>query len=301
MKLRTLALSFLAAWTLALALPLAAEERVKVVTSFSILADLTQEIGGDRIHLTNLVGADEDAHVYQPTPDDGRALLAADLVIANGLGFEPWLYRLVESTETSAEVIEATKGVLPIWLEEDGEKVPDPHAWQNLANARIYVANITQALSAAAPAHAAYFAEQEQAYAERLSELLVDARSALDDLQPSQRSVVTSHDAFGYLGQAYGLNFVAPQGLSTDSEPSAQEVAALIRQIRESGIGAVFVENIRDPRLITQVAEEGGATVGGTLYSDALASEGPASSYLGMYRHNVETIAAALTAARPAP
>ena len=306
MKLRSFAIRLFAACMLALALPLTADERVKdervkVVTSFSILGDLTQEIGGDRIQLTNLVGADEDAHVYQPTPDDGRALLAADLIIANGLGFEPWLYRLVESTETSAQVVEATRGVLPIWLEEDGEKVPDPHAWQNLANARIYIANITQALSNAAPAHAAYFAEQEQAYAERLAELLADARSEIERLEPSQRNVVTSHDAFGYLGQAYGLNFVAPQGLSTETEPSAQEVAALIRQIRESGIGAVFVENIRDPRLIRQIAEEGGAVVGGSLYSDALASEGPASSYLGMYRHNITTLAEALRTAAATP
>lgn len=298
MKRRHLVPSFLAAWALSLALPLAAAEQLKVVTSFSILADLTQEIGGDRIELTNLVGPDQDAHVYQPTPADARALLDADLVVVNGLGFEPWLYRLLDSTETSAEVIEATRGVLPIWLEEDGEKVPDPHAWQNLANARIYIANITQALSNAAPAHAAYFAEQEQAYAERLTELLVEARSALEPLEASQRSVVTSHDAFGYLGQAYGLDFVAPQGLSTESEPSAGEVAALIRQIRESGISAVFIENIRDPRLITRVAEESGATVGGTLYSDALASDGPASSYLGMYRYNIMTIAAALRTSR---
>lgn len=298
MKRRHLVPSFLAAWALSLALPLAAAEQLKVVTSFSILADLTQEIGGDRIELTNLVGPDQDAHVYQPTPTDARALLDADLIVVNGLGFEPWLYRLLDSTETSAEVIEATRGVLPIWLEEDGEKVPDPHAWQNLANARIYIANITQALSNAAPAHAAYFAEQEQAYAERLTELLVEARSALEPLEASQRSVVTSHDAFGYLGQAYGLDFVAPQGLSTESEPSAGEVAALIRQIRESGISAVFIENIRDPRLITRVAEESGATVGGTLYSDALASDGPASSYLGMYRYNIMTIAAALRTSR---
>lgn len=277
-----------------LALSATAAERLQVVTSFSILADLTAEIGGEHVAITNLVGADEDAHVYQPTPNDARALLTADLVIANGLGFEPWLPRLMSSTESLATYIEASKGVLPIWLEEDGEKLPDPHAWQSLAHAEIYLKNITTALVNADPANAEYYETQRASYLERVGELLIEVRQSLGKLSASQRKVITSHDAFGYLGQAYGLNFIAPQGLSTESEPSAADVAALIRQIREDQVRAVFVENIRDPRLMERIAEEAGAKVGGTLYSDALASEGPASSYLVMYRHNVETLVEAL-------
>ncbi|MFN3579137.1 MAG: metal ABC transporter substrate-binding protein [Pseudomonas sp.] len=277
-----------------LALSVSANERLQVVTSFSILADFTAEIGGEHVQITNLVGADEDAHVYQPTPDDARALLAADLVIANGLDFEPWLPRLMKSTESTAPYIEATRGILPLMVEEDGERVADPHAWQSLAHAEIYVANITQALSAADPANADYYQEQRDSYLQRVKELLTEVRVSLGRLPASQRKVITSHDAFGYLGQAYGLQFIAPQGLSTHSEPSAAEVAALIRQIRADQVRAVFVENIRDPRLIKQIAEEAGSRVGGTLYSDALASKGPASSYLGMYRHNVETLVEAL-------
>jgi zinc/manganese transport system substrate-binding protein len=271
-----------------------AGDRLRVVASFSILADLTAEIGGEHIELTTLVGPDEDAHVYQPTPDDARALVNAQLVIANGLEFEPWLPRLMSSTESRATYVEATKGVLPLWVEEDGERLPDPHAWQSLAHAEIYVANIAEALAQADPANAAYYHAQREAYQERVTELLAEVRDRLARLPASSRRIVTSHDAFGYLGQAYGLKFIAPQGLSTESEPSAAEVAALIRQIREEQVRAVFVENIRDPRLISQIAEEGGARVGGTLYSDALSASGPASSYLGMYRHNIETLVEAL-------
>lgn len=277
-----------------LALSVSANERLQVVTSFSILADFTAEIGGEHVQITNLVGADEDAHVYQPTPDDARALLAADLVIANGLDFEPWLARLMKSTESPATYVVATRGVLPLMVEEAGERVADPHAWQSLAHAEIYVANIASALIALDPGNAAYYQTQRDNYLQRVKELLTEVRVSLARLPASQRKVITSHDAFGYLGQAYGLQFIAPQGLSTHSEPSAAEVAALIRQIRADQVRAVFVENIRDPRLIKQIAEEAGAQVGGTLYSDALAGSGPASSYLGMYRHNVQTLVEAL-------
>lgn len=271
-----------------------AADRIKVVASFSILADFAAEIGGEHIDLVTLVGPDEDAHVYQPTPDDAKALLNAQLVLANGLDFEPWLPRLMSSTDSRAVYVEAAKGILPLWVEEDGERVPDPHAWQSLAHAQIYVTNIVDALAEADPDNAAYYRDQRQAYLDRVSELLAQVRDKLGRLPASSRKVVTSHDAFGYLGQAYGLSFIAPQGISTESEPSAGEVAALIRQIREEKVRAVFVENIRDPRLISRIAEEGGARMGGTLYSDALAASGPASSYLGMYRHNVDTLVDAL-------
>lgn len=271
-----------------------AADRLQVVTSFSILADMTRVIGGDRVTVRNLVGTDADAHVYVPTPDDARALVAADLIIANGLGFEPWLQRLIASSDAQAPRVDASNGVLPLMLDEDGERIPDPHAWQSLANAEIYVQNIAKALIAADPQYAEGYRMRRDAYLAEISTLLKWARQAVEQLPPAQRTLVTSHDAFGYLGQAYGLRFLAPQGLSTADEPSAAEVAALIQQIRKERVRAVFVENIRDPRLIQQIAEEGGARVGGTLYSDALASSGPASTYLGMYRYNLETLLGAL-------
>ncbi|MBT9529549.1 MAG: metal ABC transporter substrate-binding protein [Pseudomonas sp.] len=284
----------LAALALLLPLSLHAADKPQVVTSFSILADLTQAIGGKHIELVNLVGADEDAHVFEPSPEHAKALLKADLIIANGLGFEPWLERLLDSSEARGMRIDASAGVLPLLLTEHGHSVPDPHAWQSLSNAEIYVRNIAKALSQLDPSHSADYAARRDAYLVRLHVLREQANSQLNSLPASQRKVVTSHDAFGYFGQAWQLQFIAPQGLSTSDEPSAAEVARLIRQLRSEGVRAVFVENIRDPRLIKQIADEAGATVGGTLYSDALAASGPASTYLGMFQHNLDTLLAAL-------
>ncbi len=279
--------------TLSLSLCANAEDKLKVVTSFSILADITQQIAGDKLELRNLVGADADAHIYQPSAEDAKAVFAADLIIANGMGFEPWLARLIDSSEAPGTRIDASAGVLPLMLDEDGQQVADPHAWQNLANAEIYVQNIAKALVQADPNNAAHYNAGRDAYLTQIRSLLAEAKTGLGQLPPAQRTIITSHDAFAYLGQAYGLKFIAPQGLSTADEPSAAEVAALIRQIRADGVKAVFVENIRDPRLIEQIANEAGAKIGGTLYSDALANEGPASTYLGMYKYNLDTLLAA--------
>ncbi len=286
------ALLLLFAFCLPLSLP--AAEKPRVVTSFSILADMTRAVGGEHIQLNNLVGPDSDAHTYETTPDDARAVRQAQLVVENGLGFEPWLDRLVKSTETRAQVIQASHGVIPRSLEEDGQTIPDPHAWNNLANADIYVDNIAKALEKLDPANAADYRRNAEAYLKRAHELLAYAKDKLGNLPADRRTLVTSHDAFGYLGQAYGLKLLAPQGLSTEREASATEVAELIRQIREQHIRAVFVENIKDPRLMQRIAEESGAKIGGTLHSDALASEGPASTYLGLYRSNVDTLYQAL-------
>ncbi|MBT2295000.1 metal ABC transporter substrate-binding protein [Pseudomonas fluorescens] len=281
-------------FSLMLSLSTSAAEKLQVVTSFSILADMTQEVGGEHIQITNLVGPDADAHTYEPTPDDAKALLSAKLIIKNGLGFEPWLDRLVTSTETTAPVISASHGVIPRSLDEDGETVPDPHAWHNLANAELYVRNITKALETADPTHKADYERNSQAYLKKIYTLLAEARAKLEALPPGNRRIVTSHDAFGYLGQAYGIEFMAPQGLSTEREPSAADVAALITQIREAKVKAVFMENIKDARLLKQIAAESGAHIGGTLYSDALAASGPASTFIGLFEYNLNTLYEAL-------
>ena len=271
-----------------------AAEKLQVVTSFSILADMTQEVGGEHIQITNLVGPDADAHTYEPTPDDAKALLSAKLIIKNGMGFEPWLDRLLTRTETSAPVISARRGVIHSSLDEEGETVPDPHAWHNLANAELYVRNIAKALETADPAHKADYERNSQAYLKKIYALLADAKAKLGALPPGNRRIVTSHDAFGYLGQAYGIEFIAPQGLSTEREPSAADVAALITQIRKAKVKAVFMENIKDARLLKQIAAESGAHIGGTLYSDALAASGPASSFIGLFEYNLNTLYDAL-------
>ena len=269
--------------------------KIPVVTSFSILGDITQKIGGEHIQVIALVGPDEDAHTYEPSPDDAKALLNAKVIVKNGLGFEPWLDRLVSSTETKATVVTASEGVAAHSMEEDGEIIPDPHAWHDLANAKLYVNNITRALIKADPADQADYTRNSQAYLKALDRLQAEAKTKLGHLPEGNRSIVTSHDAFGYLGQAYGIDFMAPQGLSTEREPSAAEVATLIRQIRDDKVKAVFMENIKDSRLLQQIADESGAHIGGTLYSDALASKGPASNFLGLFEYNLNTLHTALS------
>ncbi|WP_165670711.1 metal ABC transporter solute-binding protein, Zn/Mn family [Metapseudomonas otitidis] len=279
---------------LCLPVSLSAAEKARVVTTFSILADITREIGGDDIQLTNLVGADADAHVFEPAPAQVRAVLEADLVIANGLGFEPWLERLLANGEARGTRIDASKGVVPMTVLEHDQRLVDPHAWQSLGNAEIYARNITQALVQLVPARAAAFEARRDSWLGRLGALRQSIAPRLMALPPERRRVLTSHDAFGYFAQEWRLQFLAAQGVSDAAEPSAAEVAALIRQLRAEGVRAIFVENIRDARLVKQIAEEAGARVGGTLYSDALAAEGAASTYLGMYRQNVERLLQAL-------
>jgi len=287
--------ALLVLFSLMVSMSLSAAEKLQVVTSFSILADMTRQVGREHIQITNMVGPDADAHTYEPTPDDAKALLKARLIIKNGLGFEPWLDRLVTSTETRAQVISASHGVIPRSLDEDGETVPDPHAWHNLANTELYIANITKALIAADPANTADYERNIQVYLKQVYALLTEAKAKLGSLPPGNRKIVTSHDAFGYLGQAYGIEFMAPQGLSTEREPSAAEVAALITQIRQAKVKAVFMENIKDARLLKQIAEESGAQIGGTLYSDALAANGPASTFTGLFEYNLNTLYNALS------
>jgi zinc/manganese transport system substrate-binding protein len=274
-------------------LPALAAPPLRVVASFSILADLLREVGGAAVEVASLVGPDADAHVYQPSPTDARRLAAADLVVVNGLGFEGWLDRLVRASGYRGRVAVASEGVTPRRIGAG----PDPHAWQDLGLARRYVANLGRALAALRPAAAADTTARATAYLTRLDALDRRVRERLARVPRERRRVVTSHDAFGYFGAAYGIDFLAPQGMSTDSEASAAAVAGLIRQIRREGVRAVFVENVTDPRLIERIAREGGVKVGGRLYSDALSAPGgPADSYLKLFAHNAEAIATALGA-----
>ena len=268
-----------------------AADRLRVVTSFTILADMVRNVGGDHVALATLVGPDGDAHVYEPTPADARSLARADLVVVNGLGFEGWIDRLVKVSGYRGPVVVASEGIAALTVEKNQ---PDPHAWQDLTNGRLDVANIVRALAAADPAHADDYRRRAEAYDRELAALDREVKSRLGTFPRDRRKVITSHDAFQYFGRAYGIDFHAPVGLSTESEPSAGEVAALIRQMRDEDIHALFVENITDPRLVGQLAREAGAVIGGRLYSDSLSGPaGPAPTYLDMFRHNVGEIAKA--------
>lgn len=268
---------------------------LEVVATFSILGDLVQAVGGDRITLHVLVGPDSDGHLYQPTPADARLLRGADLVVSNGLGFEGWIDRFVHAAEFEGAALVASSGIEPLYIEVGERQEVDPHAWQSIANVRTYVDNISAALQQARPEHAEWFAVRAVAYQQELDLLAAEIHTALAQLPQSRRSIVTSHDAFGYFGREHQLRFLAPMGLSTDSEASARDLSALIRQIRAERIGAVFIENISDPRLMQRITAETGARMGGVLYSDALSAvDGPAATYINMLRHNLHTLMAAL-------
>ena len=369
-----------AVFALSLAAPAIAESDrpTPVVATFSILGDMVKRVGGEHVAVTTLVGPDGDAHVYQPTPADARAVSEATILVANGLQFEGWLDRLIDASDFDGMRVVATEGIEPIAFDDEHDDSGshdahaeeaghddhhddhaeaghddhddhhdhdehaeaathdhdddhghdehaeaathdghddhedeahaegddhdhhhhgafDPHAWQSLGNAVAYVDNITAALAQSDPANAADFYQSRAAYVAEIEALDAEIREIVSALSADRRIVVTSHDAFQYFGREYALEFVAPQGLSTESEASAKDVARLIQQIRERGIGAVFVENIGDPRLLEQIAGETGAVIGGTLYPDALSGpDGPAPTYLDMMRHNATTLARAL-------
>jgi zinc/manganese transport system substrate-binding protein len=285
------------------AAPAMAQEKLKVVTSFSILADFTKNVGGDRLEVSSLVGPGGDAHVYTPTPADARNVAAAKLVIVNGLGFEGWLQRLVKSAGNKATVVTATKGVTPRKEKADahGHKhshahdETDPHAWQSVANVKIYVANIRDALAAVDATGAETYRKNAETYLAKLDALDREVRDAVTKLPAERRKVISTHDAFGYFAEAYGITFIAPQGVSTEAEPTARDVARIIGQIKAQKIPAVFLENLSDPRLMRRIAEESGAKLGGTLFSDSLTDEkGPAPTYIDMIRYNIKALTGAL-------
>jgi zinc/manganese transport system substrate-binding protein len=311
----------------------ASAAELKVVASFSIIADFAKNVGGDRVEITTLVGPDGDAHVYEPRPADAVAVSKADVVLVNGLEFEGFLKRLIETSGTKAPVVELTKGVEPLKLsdepaghahpeaeeeeahdhkaEEAGHKHEsaeahdheghhhhgefDPHAWQSIKNAEIYVKNIAGAFCEVDKAGCATYTANSEAYVAKLTALNEKVKTEIAAIPPEKRVIITSHDAFGYFEHAYGLEFLAPEGVSTESEASAADVAKLVDQIKHDKASAIFVENITNKRLIDQIASETGLKVGGTLYSDALSTaDGPAATYIDMINHNIDTIKAAV-------
>ena len=315
----------------------ASAAELKVVASFSIIADFAKNVGGDRVEITTLVGPDGDAHVYEPRPADAVAVSKADVVLVNGLEFEGFLKRLIETSGTKAPIVELTKGVEPLRLsdepaghahpeaeeeeahnhkaEEAGHKHEtadahdhdhgheghhhhgeyDPHAWQSIKNAQIYVKNIAGAFCKADKPGCATYTANSDAYVAKLATLNEKVKTEIAAIPPEKRVIITSHDAFGYFEHAYGLNFLAPEGISTESEASAADVAKLVDQVKHDKASAIFVENITDKRLIDQIASETGLKVGGKLYSDALSTaDGPAATYIDMVNHNIETISAAV-------
>ena len=300
----------------------ASAKDLNVVASFTVLADMVHEIGGSHVAVRSLVGPNGDPHVYEPTPADSAALAHADLVFVSGLGLEGWMDRLITASGYKGKIVVASDGVTSRTMidtdDDDAAKAPDkaagdakaapeaggepagkvitdPHAWNSVANAVIFATNIEKAFETADPADADHFKANGDRYIAELKKLDAWVHQEINEIPAAKRKVITTHDAFGYFGAAYGIEFKAPIGFSTEAEASAQQVAALIDQIRKEGIKAVFIENATDPRLIQQIAKETGAKLGGTLYPEALSKEdGPATSYVKMIRYNVKLLKAGM-------
>ncbi|PWC15749.1 metal ABC transporter substrate-binding protein [Brenneria roseae subsp. americana] len=275
--------------------PLAMAKNLNVVASFSVLGDMVSHIGGDRVTVTELVKPNGDPHEFEPSPQDSKTLAKADVVFVNGLGLEGWLDRLVTASGYTGKVVTASDGVQTRTMIEDGKTETDPHAWNSMGNGVIYANNIVNALIAADPQNADDYRKQGEAYIRQLTELDSYAKKTFADIPPEKRKILTSHDAFGYFSQAYGVKFLSPVGYSTESEASSKKVASLIKQIREEKIKTYFIENQTDPRLVKQIANASGAQPGGELYPEALTdASGPASSYTAAFKHNVDAIASSM-------
>ncbi|MDI1245844.1 MAG: metal ABC transporter substrate-binding protein [Rhodoferax sp.] len=274
-----------------------AAQPIPVVASFSILGDLVQVVGGERVQVTTLVGPDADAHSFEPRPVDARAILKARLFVINGLNFEPWAEKLAKSAAYQGAMVVASRGVKPLQLEAagHGHHDADPHAWQNPNNVVLYVQNIAASLSKVDPAGASSYQANAARYAQQLQDFDAQARVQITALPAAKRKVISSHDAFGYFAAHYQIKFLAPEGVNADATPSAKHVAELIRQMKREKIRAVFVENMSNPKLIAQLSKDAGATLGGTLYSDALSGPAePGSSYLKMMQHNLKQLLAGM-------
>jgi len=282
--------------------PALAEDKPVAVATFSILADLTQRVAGDHVRVLTLVGPNGDAHVFEPGAKQSAELAEADLLIANGLGFEPWLQRLEDASGFKGKLILASDGVTPLAAEEESEEEEgqlhegaDPHAFQDLSNTQIYVANIAKGLSEAAPDHAADFKANADKLTAEIAALDQQLKADFGAIPQEKRRILTSHDAFHYFGRAYGIEFVSVQGLSTEAEPTADDLVKVVRQARAGHLSAIFLENMSDPRLAEMVAQESGVRMGGELYADALSDpSGPAPDYLSLIRYNARQLLAAM-------
>jgi zinc/manganese transport system substrate-binding protein len=283
---------------LASLVPLASQAAapLQVVASFSILADMVRQIGGNAVAVTSLVGPDGDVHIYDPRPKDLETLTAASLLVQNGLGLEGWMTRLTSSADFKGSIVTAAEKVVPRTMSEAGGAIAtDPHAWQDPRNALLYVEAIRAGLAAADPANATEYRASASAYAARIAATDSWIAATLQPVAATERRIITTHDAFGYYGARYGIEFLSPEGISTDFEPSAKAIAALIGQIKREKVHAVFIENMTSDRMARLLAQESGAVLGGTVYSDALSpSDGPAASYIDMLRHNTTLFAAAM-------
>ncbi|WP_027487125.1 metal ABC transporter substrate-binding protein [Allorhizobium undicola] len=295
MKPRHLLLSAALPLALALAAGPASAETLKVTASFTVLADVVKQVGGDHVEVSSLVGPNGDPHEFEPSPADAKKLKAAKVVFVSGEGLEGWMDRLISASGYKDKPVTVSEGIKTRTMEEDGKTITDPHVWNSPVNVKIWVANIEKELSAADPADAKDFQANAEKYTKLLDDLNAYAHSKFDKVPAEERKILTSHDAFGYFGREYNVSFLSPVGISTESEASAADVARLIEQIKAEKVKTYFFENSNDPRLVRQIAKATGAKDGGELYVESLSDKkGPAPTYEKMFRYNVEQLSKAM-------
>jgi zinc/manganese transport system substrate-binding protein len=277
-----------------------AGDRIKVAATFSVIGDMVANVAGDRVELATLVGPDGDTELYQPTLADGKVVAEARILFMNGLNddFEPWLEPLLRQAQFTGTKVVVSRGAKTLTADEEhsvtGRPLPaaiDQHAWLDLKNGVIYVRNIADALSAVDVPNAADYRKRAAAYIKELQALDAWARGEMASVPAAKRRMITSHDSLGYLGHAFGITLISIYGWTNRSEPSAAELARLTEQIRQERVHALFLDSITDPRAMQRIAQETGATIGGTLYGDALSKPGgEADSYVKMLRHDISTL-----------
>lgn len=296
MQARRLFLALAGAATLGFGTTTASARTIDVVASFTVLADVVKNVGGEHVNVKCLVPPDGDPHDFEPSPDDAKAVRAAAVTFVSGEGLEGWFQRLAKASGAKAKPVVVSTGIRTHTFEENGRKVTDPHVWNSVPNVLIWVSNIERALAKADPEDAGAFRMNAERYAKELRELDASVRARIGAVPRDRRKVLTSHDAFGYYGKEYGVTFLSPLGLSTETEPSAANVARLIDQIRKEGIKVYFIENSNDPRLIRQIANATGARPGGELYPEALSpADGPAPTYVRLIQYNTDQIVGAIS------
>ncbi|WP_074380949.1 metal ABC transporter solute-binding protein, Zn/Mn family [Bartonella doshiae] len=281
-----------------------AHNKIRVVASFSILADLVKNVGGDSISISTFVGPNASIHIYEPTPRDVQALKNAHIIFINGLHLEGFIDRLITASGTKALLVEVSANIPPLNIQHQKHSAQehnhysdiDPHAWQTIPNVEIYVKNIATAFCKIDQQSCVKYNRNSSAYIQKLKIAQETLKTKIATIPKDKRVIITSHDAFSYFAKEYGFTMLAPQSASTETEATAADVAKLIKQIKTNKAAALFVENISNPRLIKQISRETGLKIGGTLYSDALSNEnGPAATYLDMMEHNIKTIIDAIT------
>ena len=296
MKRTILLSSLIACAALGLTASAASAKTISAVASFTVLGDVVKQVGGDHVNVKTLVGPNGDVHEFEPSPDDAKTLKAADVAFVSGEGLESWFDKLAKSAGYKGKPVVASTGIKTRKMEEDGKTIIDPHVWNSAANVVIWVGNIEKSLIAADPEDAADFKANAARYAKELQDLNAYAHEKIGAAPKDKRKILTSHDAFGYFGREYGLALLSPLGVSTEKEASAADVAKLIDQIKKEKVKAYFIENSNDPRLVKQIADATGAEPGGELYVEALSTpDGPAPTYVKMFRYNVDQVAAAIT------